>query len=270
MLGLTNPQAFLGLAAIYGLIQFVPPFWLAVIGLTSVYIAPLVTSPRDRAAAHDASVRAQELANTAAEKAKGIAQDGKAKAQQTAHDAQGRIQNLAQSGKQTATDHSAGARKIASDVSSYATEYVRDLPPTSANDMNGTPNISGSATNNAKQYLSSSLPDTIAGGTSKKATQLYNSTADTVKQRVSDGVSEQINTSADEARLLSGSTTASGTDPNFPASHYQRDGISSLPGQSGGDKTDTAGSAVHRYAANGDALATPGIMDRPRGSFEVQ
>ncbi|KAH6643468.1 Reticulon-domain-containing protein, partial [Truncatella angustata] len=68
--------AFVGSTALYWLIKVVSPFGLSVIGLTSVYLATLLTSPRGREAALDASARAGEIANTAAQSGKQIAQDG--------------------------------------------------------------------------------------------------------------------------------------------------------------------------------------------------
>lgn len=104
-------QAFIGLTSLYWLIKIVPPFGLAVLGLTSVYMAPLFTSPRAREAAHNTTVRAGELASAAAEKGNSLAQDGKAqavdlasKAQQTGIDMKQRIDGSTQNGRQTDAD----------------------------------------------------------------------------------------------------------------------------------------------------------------------
>ncbi|KAK7429827.1 hypothetical protein QQZ08_003672 [Neonectria magnoliae] len=103
--------AFIGFTSLYWLIKILPPFGLAVLGLTALYIAPLVTSPRGRQVARDTTARAEELATTASEKGNALAQDGKAqasdmssKAQQTGIGMKRRIEELAQNGKQTAID----------------------------------------------------------------------------------------------------------------------------------------------------------------------
>lgn len=104
-------QAFIGLTSLYWLIKIVPPFGLAVLGLTSVYMAPLFTSPRAREAAHTTTVRAGELASAAAEKGNSLAQDGKAqavdlasKAQQSGIDMKRRIDGSTQNGRETDAD----------------------------------------------------------------------------------------------------------------------------------------------------------------------
>jgi hypothetical protein len=290
---------------LYELIQFLPPFWLTSIGLTLLYIAPLVASPRGRAAARDASVRAQELANTAADKGKEVAQDGQAKAaelsskaqqsaqdaqgriqqtaqdaqwrlqdtiqsgKQTAQDAHGRIESMARSGKQTATDRSVRARDTTSNISGSAAENVDNLTQTGANVINSIPGNASSALGNAKQYISSTLPDTVKDGAAHQATQLSNGADNSAKQVVPEGVADQVNSLGNKSRLISGSTTetAGQTGPGGngserikqATSNHGRDGISSSPGQTGSD-----------YTVASNAAATHSMMDRPRGSFEAQ
>ncbi|KAH6983501.1 Reticulon-domain-containing protein [Ilyonectria sp. MPI-CAGE-AT-0026] len=111
--------AFIGLTSLYWLIKIVPPFGLAVLGLTSVYMAPLFTSPRAREVAHNTTVRAGELASAAAEKGNSLAQDSKAqavdlasKAQQTGIDMKRRIDGSTQNGRQTDADLYTHTRSI--------------------------------------------------------------------------------------------------------------------------------------------------------------
>jgi len=144
--------AFLGFTALYWLTKIVPPFWLTVMGLTSIFVAPLVSSPQGRGAAHDASVRAQELANAAAEKGRVLAQNGKVKAAE-----------LSSKGKQTAADLSAQARGTASDMSGTAAENVRKLPQMGTNAINEAPGIVSSAFGDAKGYISTPPSNNIDG-----------------------------------------------------------------------------------------------------------
>lgn len=89
------------------------PFSLAVLGLTSVYIAPLVNSSHERAVAQDATARGKELANAATEKGKTLAEDGKSratelstKARECSEGVQQRVANLTHSGKPAANNMS--------------------------------------------------------------------------------------------------------------------------------------------------------------------
>ncbi|KAJ0126530.1 Calpain-type cysteine protease ADL1 [Fusarium oxysporum f. sp. albedinis] len=116
--------AFLGFTTLFWLMKVVSPFSIAVLGLTTLYIAPLINSPHGRAVAQDATVRGKELANAATEKGNTLVQDSRAKAAELsskAHEAVGGVQqrvgSLAQSGKQNANDLSNQASNRATDVS---------------------------------------------------------------------------------------------------------------------------------------------------------
>ncbi|KAF2823610.1 hypothetical protein CC86DRAFT_422597, partial [Ophiobolus disseminans] len=124
---------FLGAFGLFWLTKLVTPFWLTFIALTSVFIAPLASSEQGRKAAHDASVRAQELGNAAAEKGSQLSRDGVAKAselssrgQQAAADlstqAKDTASDLSSKGQQTASNLSSQARSTASNVSNKASE----------------------------------------------------------------------------------------------------------------------------------------------------
>ncbi|KAK6222997.1 hypothetical protein QIS74_03842 [Colletotrichum tabaci] len=136
--------AFIGFGAIYGLMPFLAPFWLAVLALTSVFIAPLVNSPQGRKVAHDATARAQEIANTTGEMGKDLAHTGQVKAselssktQQAAHDAGRTVSNTAQNGKQTAADLSARARDNASNLSGAAAQGTKNAGANVSNAAQG-------------------------------------------------------------------------------------------------------------------------------------
>ncbi|KXH32798.1 hypothetical protein CSIM01_04291 [Colletotrichum simmondsii] len=131
--------AFVGLASVYALIKVLSPFWLAVVGVTAAFVAPLAASPQGRQIAHDATVQAQNAANVTAQKGAELARDGQAKtaelsskAQQAASDASTTLGNAARSGQQTvysATNNTA--------------EKARDLPQAGTNALT---NASGSIT----------------------------------------------------------------------------------------------------------------------------
>ena len=75
-------QAFLGFTAMYWLIGMASPFALSLLGLTSLYLAPLVLSPQSRelasAVAQDGASAVKDLANAAADGGKSVIDSGKA------------------------------------------------------------------------------------------------------------------------------------------------------------------------------------------------
>jgi len=139
--------AFLSLTALYWLTKILAPFGLAVLGLTLLFIAPLITSPRGREVAHDAKVRADELATAAAEKGNSIARDGQAKAtelsskaRETVASTKQNIADLAQNGKQTAADLSTQAKARYTDSGPQnTTENVGRLPEMGTNTISRAP-----------------------------------------------------------------------------------------------------------------------------------
>lgn len=116
----------------YALIKVLSPFWLAVVGVTAIFVAPLAASPQGRQIAHDATVQAQNAANVTAQKGAELARDGQAKTaelsskvQQAASDASTTLGNAARNGQQTvysATNNTA--------------EKARDLPQAGTNALN--------------------------------------------------------------------------------------------------------------------------------------
>jgi hypothetical protein len=124
---LTNQQAFLGFTGLYWLVLFVPPFWLTVMGLTSIFVAPLIFSPQGRGVAHDASVHAQELANLASEKGRVLAQNSKVMAAELSSSGKRTAADLSSSGKQTVADLSSSGNQTAAEISSKTKQTVADL-----------------------------------------------------------------------------------------------------------------------------------------------
>jgi hypothetical protein len=111
-------------------------------GLTSIFVTSLVPSPQGRRAAHDSSVRAQELAHAAAVKGRLLNPDGKVK-----------VTDLSSKGKQTTVDLLAQAKDTASHVSGTAAENTRQLPQIGAPTINETRGIMNSALGDAKGYI---------------------------------------------------------------------------------------------------------------------
>ncbi|KAF4510965.1 hypothetical protein G6O67_002809 [Ophiocordyceps sinensis] len=132
--------AFLGCTALYWLINAVPVFMLAVLALTSVYIAPILFSVEGREVGRDAMIRAKDVTSTVVENGKTLAQDGAAKtadlsstARKAGIDPGRRSEDTAQDGKQTAADMCTQARDTAS---STPGEVSEKLPDKGTNVMN--------------------------------------------------------------------------------------------------------------------------------------
>jgi len=135
--------AFVVTGSLYFLTQFMSPFGIAILGLTTIYTIPLVTSPRGRGIARDGMARAQEISNTAVDQASSLAQDTKgtmanisSMAQDTAGDVRRRAVNMVPGSKQTenrsdvtsTVPHSSSGPTQARDISS---KYPQDDSDTS-------------------------------------------------------------------------------------------------------------------------------------------
>jgi uncharacterized protein YlzI (FlbEa/FlbD family) len=182
-------------------------------------------------------VRAQELANVAAEKGRVLTQNGKVRAAE-----------LSSKGKQAAADLSAQARDTASDMSGTTIENIRKLPQVGTNGINGAPGIVNSAFGDVNERISTPSSNnvggntdgnrSVTGGAANKVSHLSNSASETAKQIV-----PGINTGKQ------------------PDSDHLQNAASSLPAQTGGENTGRLVDTGFRYAVAGDATTTHGILD---------
>lgn len=252
--------AFVGITALFWLNKLVPPFGLAIIGLTSVYIAPLVNSPRGREVAHDAAVRADELRVAAVNNSQKLAQDSKAKAaelssqaQVTAQNAQRRAGELAQNGKQAAVDltNQATNKATASTgrANSSAGPYNNNNQATTGTVSNAASNISNSAADTAKQYLPQSVTN-AANQSAAQASQLANTATETARQ-----MAPERNDTEDPIYTLE------------RTAERVRDDSTTIPRQSPEEQMRSVVGAVDNYAATSDNAASRSVMDRPRGAL---
>lgn len=103
---------FLGFTAMYWLIGVASPFALSLIGVTSLYIAPLVLSPQSRelagAVAQDGAVLAKDLANAAAESGKSAIESGKS----AMESGKATVNSGLQKGKETVNSGLGGGKAI--------------------------------------------------------------------------------------------------------------------------------------------------------------
>ncbi|KAI0903889.1 hypothetical protein F4823DRAFT_629041 [Ustulina deusta] len=134
--------AFVGFTTLFWLIKIMSPFNLAVLGLSSAYIAPLIVSPGGRDIAQCAKVNAQELAHTTAESTKVVLQDTKAKAGDLSCKAQQAAGNFTSKTQKGASSLSSEARSMAGNLSTKAQHAVMNTWPIkkspSATPTNGT------------------------------------------------------------------------------------------------------------------------------------
>jgi gas vesicle protein len=135
------------------------PFSLAVLGLSSLYIAPLINSPQRRTIAQDATARGKELASAATEKGNTFAIDSKAKAteltskaRETAGGVQQRVKSLAHNGKQTANELSTQANDRATDLSRATTESDESLKDMGIDAISKAPSIAKRNSGDVEQY----------------------------------------------------------------------------------------------------------------------
>ncbi|KAH7169787.1 uncharacterized protein B0J16DRAFT_359120 [Fusarium flagelliforme] len=153
--------AFLSFTSVFWLMKVASPFLLAVLGLTSLYIAPLINSPHGRAVAQDATARGKELANTAAEKGKTLAEDTKfraaelsSKARESSEGVQQHVGNLTQSRKQTAND-------LSDQATAENAEKLRDM---GVDAISKAPGIAKPSSDDAEQDTCRSPSSNFDGG----------------------------------------------------------------------------------------------------------
>jgi hypothetical protein len=137
------------------------PFSLAVLGLTSLYITPLINSPQGHAVAQDATARGKELANAAAEKGKTLAEDSKfraaeltSKGRETSGGVQQHVGNLTQSGKQTANN-------LSDQATAENAEKLRDV---GVDAISKAPGIAKPSSDEVEQDTCRSPASTFDGG----------------------------------------------------------------------------------------------------------
>jgi uncharacterized protein YoxC len=162
---------FLGFTALFGLMKVASPFSLVVLGLTSLYIIPLINSPQRRAVAQDVTAHGKELVKAATEKGNTLAEDGKAKAaavsskaRETTGGMQQRVGNLAESGKQTANDLSDQANDCITDISQATAENAESLKDVGIDATNKASSIVKPSSSDAEKYIYTSTSSTLDGG----------------------------------------------------------------------------------------------------------
>ncbi|EXA31600.1 hypothetical protein FOQG_18082 [Fusarium oxysporum f. sp. raphani 54005] len=151
--------ASLGFTAVFWLMKVASPFSLAVLGLSTLYIAPLINSPQGRTIAQDATARGKELASAATEKGNTLAGDSKAKATEltskapeTAGGVPQRVKNLAHNGKQTANELSTQASDRVTDVSRATTENDESLKDMGIDAISKAPSVEKRNSGDVEQY----------------------------------------------------------------------------------------------------------------------
>lgn len=130
---------FLGFTAMYWIIGVVSPFALSLLGLTSLYIAPLVLSPQSReiasAVAQDGASRANDLANAAADSGKSLIDSGRATVNSGINMASNNMTHVAEQAVKTrdaVVDTSTRAGSAAVDSGKTAIDSTKSLAQSTA------------------------------------------------------------------------------------------------------------------------------------------
>ncbi|KAG5657929.1 hypothetical protein KAF25_007962 [Fusarium avenaceum] len=171
--------AFLLTTSLYFLCQFMTPFGITILGLTTIYIIPLVTSPRGRGIARDGVARAQEISSAAVDQASAIAQNSKTTASNLAAQAQDAASNLSTNAQDTASNLTSRAQDTASNLTSRAQDTASNLTSRAqdtAGDLrrravNMVPGNNQSNTETRPEHVSdvtSSVPHSSSGPTQAK------------------------------------------------------------------------------------------------------
>ncbi|KAH7236605.1 hypothetical protein BKA59DRAFT_407091 [Fusarium tricinctum] len=163
--------AFFGFTALFWLMKVATPFSLAVLSLSSLYVAPLINSPQGRAMALDAAAQGKELASATAEKGNLVAEDSKAKAmelsskaRETTGGVQQRVKGMAQNGKQTVNELSTQANDRAIDVSRTFTGNDGSLRDMGMDAIRKAPSTAEGSSSDAEQYTHRSASSTLDKG----------------------------------------------------------------------------------------------------------
>ncbi|KAF5678676.1 hypothetical protein FHETE_1117 [Fusarium heterosporum] len=129
--------AFALTSSLYVLCQFMTPFGITILGLTTIYIIPLVTSPRGRDIARDGMARASEISSAAVDQASTLAQDSKVTVSNLTARAQDAASNLTTSAQNTASNLTSSAQSTASNLTSSAQETAGNLRQRAVNILPG-------------------------------------------------------------------------------------------------------------------------------------
>lgn len=163
---------FLLLTAMYLLAKIASPFSWAILGLTSVYVAPLLLSPQGRAVGKEAMGLAGDMATTTIENGKSMANAAGTRAGQSAARVQGMAQdagqragNIVESGKAYVHDTSVRVAEQTSNVTHDVGRRAGDLSTRAKNTVWG-----GKGTNgNVEEADTSAAATGIDEGASKKS-----------------------------------------------------------------------------------------------------
>ncbi|KAK5655189.1 hypothetical protein OQA88_6088 [Cercophora sp. LCS_1] len=164
--------AFLLLTTMYSLAKIASPFSWAILGLTSVYVCPLLLSPQGRAVGKEAMGLAGDMATATIENGKLMANAASARAGQSAARAQGMAQdasqragNIVENGKAYVHDTSVRVAEQTSNVTHDVGRRVGDLSTRAKNTVWG-----GKGTNRSVEEADASAAATgFDEGASKKS-----------------------------------------------------------------------------------------------------
>ncbi|KAI1853981.1 hypothetical protein JX266_001122 [Neoarthrinium moseri] len=222
--------ALLGCTSLFWLLKVMSPFSMAILGLTSMYIIPLMTSPRGRELAYDARVHAGELANTAAESSMRLGKDGKEKltrlsvsGRDAALDAKRALGEKFQSGKRNTAETATNVKDTTVDMAKGAAETIGDKTQSGLNAAGNMSSNAKEATMSTASSASKNIGDTVQSGTqrafdlttgAKTATvNASHSTAETAKKMPTMGADAVSNAAGKVSFALGGEKQTGSKNP---------------------------------------------------------
>jgi gas vesicle protein len=158
--------AFAITTSLYFLVQFMTPFGIAILALTTVYIIPLVTSPRGRGIARDGMVRAQEISVAAVDQASTMAQDSKVAVSNMASRAQESASNMTSRAQESASNMTSRVQESASNMTSNAQSTATNLTSSAQDTANNLRQRAGNMMPAMMQSNTESRPKNVSDVTS--------------------------------------------------------------------------------------------------------
>jgi len=161
-------SAFMIATSLYFLTQFMTPFGITILALTTVYIIPLVRSPQGRGIARDGIARAQELGNVAIDQASTLAQDSKVAVSNMTSRAQDTASNLTSRAQDTASNLTSRAQDTTSSFTSGAQDTASSLRQRAANMVPGVMKSNNQTQSKNASDITSSVPHSSSEPTQAK------------------------------------------------------------------------------------------------------
>jgi hypothetical protein len=271
---INDHQAFMITTSLYFLVQFMTPFGIAILALTTVYIIPLVTSPRGRAIASDGMARAQEISTAAVDQASTMAQDSKVAMSNMASRAQESASNMTSNAQSTATNLTSSAQDTANNLRQRAGNMMPGMMqsntesrPTNVSDVTSSVPHSSSGPTQAKDISSKYPKDDMSFQESRdKAAKADRDMAHSFDKPPKSSFSTSDNSSRGFSQSAVQGFPSPASDPAFGhVSHGPSDDFGAVPSSSSKSPTNLTSnvSNIPSFTATGSNIPSGNSQDMP-------